>query len=666
MASNFKLVLLFFLIHLTFIRVSSHQHHPLDPLTPAEINIVRTIVIDSNPGSNLTFQYVGLDEPAKPVLLSWLSNPTKPPPRRALVITRMNKKSHEIIIDLSAHSIVSNKVYEGHGYPLMSFEEQTAASELPLEYPPFIQSVQKRGLNMSSVVCTTFSVGWFGEEKSPRVLKILCFYTNGTVNFYARPLEGITIVVDLDVMQIVKYYDRLDIPVPKAEGTEYRASKLKPPYGPRLKGATIVQPDGPGFTIDGHTIRWTHWNFHLSFDARAGPIISLASVYDIEKSKFRQVIYRGFVSELFVPYMDPTEEWYYKTFFDAGEFGIGLCAVELKPLADCPANAVFMDGYVAGGDGKPAKMAKVFCIFEQYAGNVMWRHTELGIPNQTITEVRPDVSLVVRMVSTVGNYDYILDWEFKPSGSIKVGVGLTGILEVKGVEYTHTDQIKDDAYGTLLSENVIGVYHDHFLTYHLDLDIDGHDNSFVKSSLETRRVRNNVSPRKSYWTVVSETAKTESDARIQGGLKSADLIVVNPNKKTKVGNYIGYRLIPGSAANSLLSADDYPQIRGAFTNYNVWITPYNKSEKWAGGLYADQSHGDDTLAIWSLRNRDIENKDIVMWYTMGFHHVPYQEDWPVMPTLSGGFELRPTNFFESNPVLKTMPPRHVQWPNCTT
>ncbi|EEF45393.1 Amine oxidase [copper-containing] precursor, putative [Ricinus communis] len=638
MAATSKLVFIFifsiFTITISPISSSTTQH-PLDPLR--------------------------LDEPNKAHILSWLSKPqTEPPPRRALVITRYNKQSHEFIVDLSTSSIVGTQVYNDYGYPTLAADEQVAANKLPLTYGPFIESVKSRGLNLSAVVCASFTVGWFGKDRNRRVVKVQCFHMNDTVNLFLLPIEEIKMIVDLDEMKIIEYNDNERIPVPKAEGTDYRLSKQKPPFGPRINRAAILQPDGPGFKIDGHTIKWLNWVFHLAFDARVGLVISLASICDQEKHKHRSVLYRGHISELFVPYQDPTQDYYFKTFFDCGEYGFGFLAASLVPLADCPNNAVFMDGYHAGQDGTPVQVPKVFCIFERHAGDIMWRHTELAIPDETITEARPEVSLVVRMVATIGNYDHILDWEFKPSGSINVQVGLSGILEVKSSTYTYSEEIDEEVYGTLLANNTIGLYHDHFLTYRLDLDIDGVDNSLVKQKLVTKTVTNKTTPRKSYWTVVSETAKTESDAKIKLGQAPAELVVVNPNKKTKPGNIHGYRLIPGPVAQPLLLEDDYPQIRGAFTKYNVWITPYNKSEIWAGGRYVDQSHGQDTLDVWTLRNRKIDNKDIVLWHVIGIHHVPCQEDFPLMPTLSSGFELRPTNFFEFNPVLKVIPPKPVE------
>ncbi|KAL2229910.1 UNVERIFIED_CONTAM: Primary amine oxidase 1 [Sesamum indicum] len=648
---NFSLILFFLILHI-FLLLPANGVHPLDPLTPSELNQVRTLITKSH--QDVTFHYVGLDEPDKPKVLSWLSR-NQPPNffhhRIAFAIVRTNSQTHEIKIDLSSNLILSDKVYDGDGYPMLNNEEQTAAGELPLKYPPFIASIKKRGLNLSEVLCEVFTIGWYGEKNTKRAVAVMCYYVDGTVNFYMRPIDGIMATVDLDKMKIIQYRDRLMIPVPKADDTDYRESKQDTHFDTRIKSMTISQPNGPSFTIDGNNVRWEDWVLHLSFDMRAGLIISLASIYDPEKNEYRRVLYRGFISELFVPYMDLTEEWYYRTFFDAGENGFGLCAVPLVPLKDCPENAVFMDGYFTSQDGTPGYIPNVFCIFERQAGNVMWRHTELGIPGQMVTEVRPETTLVVRMVSTVGNYDYIVDWEFKQTGTIKVTVGMTGLLEVRGSMYTHKDQIQEEVYGTILAENTIGAHHDHFLIFSLDLDVDGDANSFVKSNLETSRVNGDISPRKSYWRVSSETAKTESDARIQLGSGATELLVVNPNKKTKVGNHVGYRLFPGSAARPLLSDDEYAQIRGAFTKYNVWVTPYNKTEKWAGGLYADQSRGDDNLASWSLRNRDIENKDIVLWYTVGFHHVPCQEDFPVMPTLTESFELRPTNFFEHNPML---------------
>ncbi|KAL6856142.1 hypothetical protein ACP4OV_018944 [Aristida adscensionis] len=653
---------------------SRPRPHPLDPLSAAEITAVRAAVLASPlvPARPLHFHYVGLDEPDKPDVLAYAhahggGGAGGHLPRRAFVIARAGGQSHELRVDVtdaSSPAVLSHAVHRGAGFPTLTLEEQFAAVALPAAYPPFVDAVRRRGVDVDDVLCAVFPVGWFGGAAgagAKRVAKMLCFVAGATANFYARPIEGVSMVVDLDRMAIVGFRDRVVYPVPKAEGTDYRAGKNgSPAPAPRV----VVQPEGRGFHMDGHVVRWADWEFHVGFDMRAGTVISLASVHDADAGRRRRVLYRGFVSEVFVPYMDPSEEWYYRTFLDAGEYGLGLWAFPLQPGADCPATAAYLDGFYAGQDGTPVRGENMICVFERFAGDVAWRHTEAGFPGQLITEVRPDVTLVVRMVVSAGNYDYILDWEFKTCGSIKLVVSLTGLLEVKATSYTHADEITADAHGTLVSENTLAIYHDHYVTYHLDLDVDGSTNSFVKNVVTATRNTGDpatggaATPRRSYWTVRREVAETEADAEVDlGAGPPADLLFVNPGRRTRLGNEAGYRLVPaGATAASVLADDDFPQRRAAYSKKQVRVTPYDKAEKWAPGLYADQSTGgDDGLAAWSRQDRGIRGEDIVLWYTLGLHHVPYQEDFPVMPTLSGAVELRPSNFFERNPVMRARP-----------
>nr|GMD75637.1 primary amine oxidase-like [Ipomoea batatas] len=390
MVSCFTIFTIIFLLPLSAIASPQQNYHPLNSLSLFELQRVQTILKAQIPHKNLSLHYVGLDEPNKPLVLSWLSSRSSSssssstvPPRLAYIIARADGRTREITVDLSTNSITSNTIYHGHGYPILSIQEQEAANSLPQTYAPFIASVQKRGLKLEHVLCESSTVGWYGETReNKRVVKVVCYYLDGTVNFFMRPIEGIVVTVDLDVMKIVGYLDRMRVPVPKSEGTDYRESNTRPLYDSHINGFRMFQPDGPSFSIDGQEVRWADWKFHVSFDMRAGLIISLATVYDHEKGEHRSVMYRGFVSEVFVPYMDLTEGWYFRTFLDSGEYGFGLSAVELQPLRDCPENAEFMDGYFTNQDGTPGKQKNVICIFERYAGNVMWRHTETGIAGE--------------------------------------------------------------------------------------------------------------------------------------------------------------------------------------------------------------------------------------------------------------------------------------------
>ncbi|KAL3675962.1 hypothetical protein R1sor_025910 [Riccia sorocarpa] len=641
--------------------------HPLDQLSASELLAARSVLINASiiSPTDAVVSILEVDEPEKSVVKAWKPG-QELPSRKALAVTRKDGIMRKTIVNLDKEMVESSEVHEGAGGTALSEleVEVVRVRRILAEYQPLQESLAKRGLSYSETALLPLSPGWFdvSEDEGKRLIFMQFNYANGTENHFMRPISGLFAVIDMDEERVSKYVDDYDedIPLPRREGTDYRLECQEPPLLKPLNIISTEQPNGPSFTVDRHIVQWgSYWRFHLRMDGRAGTVISMAEVFD--DGVWRSVLYKGYLSEMFVPYQDPSDLWYFRTYMDEGEYGLGANASPLEPLNDCPRNAHFLDVVLPSASGLPVVKSNRICIFERSAGDVTWRHTETLAPDgKIITEARSKVTLVVRMVTTLGNYDYLLDWEFQTDGLIRVGVGLTGIIQPKATKRRSLNdegELSDSLHGAFVSENLVGVIHDHFMTYHLDLDIDGPKNSFVESKLKRRYIPPGAGiRRKSYWDTESRVAQTEADARIQLSLtQPSEFFVINPEKTTRLGNPVGYRLVPSATAATLLDPDDPPQIRADFIKKQIWATQYHKEEKYAGGEFVYQSHGDDTLSVWSNKNRNIANEDIVLWYTIGFHHVPVQEDFPIMSTISGSFELKPANFFENNPVLKMQP-----------
>jgi primary-amine oxidase len=143
---------------------------------------------------------------------------------------------------------------------------------------------------------------------------------------------------------------------------------------------------------------------------------------------------------------------------------------------------------------------------------------------------------------------------------------------VQGTPYTHMNQVhqNEEMYGTLLSDNIIGVVHDHYINFRLDMDVDGTNNSFVRVEMARQDTTPGESPRKSYLKATRHVAITEKDAQVRLKLYDpAEFHIVNPTKTTRVGNPVAYKIVPAATAASLLNPEDPPQKRAAFTNNQV-------------------------------------------------------------------------------------------------
>lgn len=637
--------------------------HPLDGLSEAEITEAVALLRSSgDAGDDTLFPYIALHEPDKATVLAWKEG--DPEPRMVTVHLKRPDGAFVAEVDLAADKVAS--IAPTDQQTMLLLAEFLEAMNLATSAPEFVAGLEKRGLTPDDVFCLPLTAGSFGlpEEEGRRLLKVPCYVLPETSNFYAKPIEGLYAVVDLNADEVVEVLDSGALPVPK-DGWGYTDAEVEARTGalrPEMKPATLSQPDGSNVTIENGLVSWDIWRFRVRVDKRPGVVISNIAVDD--QGRWRQLMYQAHLSEVFVPYMDPDDGWYWRTYMDSGEYGFGIFLTPLRAGVDCPAHATYLPAVVHQDDGSPLSIPDAICIFERNIGDPAWRHFEIfaQTPDQFVpAEGRPATQLVVRSASEVGNYDYLVDYVFHQDGRMDVMVGSTGLDAVKGAaaeKMSDPTAAEETRYGTLIAPNLVAPNHDHYFNFRLDFDVDGQANTFMRTGLVPAEHDRDI-PRTSMWVTRTVPAKTELEGRFKVNPDTPAMYhVMNMGAEGPLGHKPGYMIIPNNsvAYGPFDFAGDTPMKRNAYIEYTFWNTPYMPDERYAGGAYAFQSDGSDTLATWVEQDRPIANTDIVTWYTMGFHHVPHTEDWPVMSTMWKGFMIRPFNFFAHNPALTIRTP----------
>jgi primary-amine oxidase len=620
--------------------------HPLDALTTSEYwAVCDTLKAAGQLPPETAVVSVLLRPPAKSAVLAW--QPGQPIHREADVVLLRGDKSFAAVVDITASKVLRAEQLKGVQAPFL-LKDLTGPSDSIKKDPRVIEALRKRGVtDLTSVRCMTIPLPYraIPGQETQRIGIAGCSESHGAYHTWGRTIEGLTIHVDTAAKKVLNVVETDIAPVPAPALAYEEVPEVSRPH---TTGIDTVQPSGPGYRISNGEVSWQNWLFRFRLDPRVGVVVNL--VRYVDHGRPRSILYEGSLSELFVPYMDPANGWNSRAFLDAGEFYASSGHLHpLHPGLDCPSRAAWFDALSAGDNGAPRIRSNMACLFERNPEEPAWRHSEGG-------EIygRPTRQLVLRSVATVGNYDYIMDWRFDPDGAIEVAVGATGVIETKPVAAKSAPASEVHSMfdtGQFVAEHTVGVNHDHFFSYRLDLDVDGPDNSFMLHRMEQRRIDNDPM-RKSIWVSREVMAKHEKDAILDVKLDEPSMwMFVNPSVKGPLNYPAGYEVMPGATAKSLMTPDDPIQKAGAFSAHQFWVTPYNPEERYASGPFPTSADGSDGLANWTEANRPIANTDIVGWYTLGFHHIPRSEDWPVMPVMWHSFQIRPFHFFQSNPVL---------------
>jgi primary-amine oxidase len=626
--------------------------HPLDPLSAVELRHAAQLIRDHfNWGDDLRVETIDLDEPPKDVVRSYIEG------QSIQRVARFN------IYRRGVMGVVSGKFHLGTGELLCETFREDARGMVALEEVlqieatvkadlRFQEALRRRGLldDLDFMCVDPWTVGDFGHviEQGRRVLNCFIWMRNFPLdNYYAHPIEGLHALIDVSTLEVLKVEDHFEkdgdyIPVPRRP-LNYDAEllgKFRPPSAP----LDVVQPDGPGFRVEGNKVSWENWDFRVGFNGREGLV--LHTVGYTQNERRRPILYRASIAEMVVPYGTPERSHYRKNVFDSGEIGFGRMANSLTLGCDCLGVIRYFDAELPDVFGVPRTIKNCICLHEEDAG-LSWKHTDVRTQRVDVRRAR---RLVISSISTIGNYEYASYWYLHQDGRIEFEMKATGIINTSAC---HPGQ--PGRFGAEVAPGIVGHIHQHIFCARLDMEVDGPNNTVTECDTHALPIDSD-NPHGNAFLMEERPLRSELEAQRDFDFgKMRYWRIINPEVKNWVGRPTGFKLEASSPVQPFTHPDSPSGRRGRFIQHQLWVTPCDAAERFPAGEFVNQSKGEEGLPTWTQANRSVENTDVVVWHSFGLHHLPRPEDHPVQPCVVCGFKLMPSGFFDQNPVVDLPP-----------
>ncbi|KAJ5620289.1 hypothetical protein N7510_004273 [Penicillium lagena] len=638
--------------------------HPFDPLRPEEIHLAADLIRASFRDIPLRFKTIEVQEPVKNDVIPLIEAERRgralnaPRPAR-LVFSYFHRLDTgaflKTLLNLNDRSVVSLKELPKEVQGPVDVDELIDIEKVCLEHHKVLKEIEKMKLPPGMTVCTDpWIYGTDEDTESRRLFQCYMYIVpvdHPQSNHYSFPC-AFSPVFDAKTHELIRIdnlpmgYDHTTSetqPWKPVQAVEYAHDLLDTPLRNDLRPYIVQQPQGPSFQVDGHLVQWQKWRFRVGFNVREGVVL-----YNVTYDG-RNIFYRLSLSEMTVPYGDPRKPYHRKQAFDVGDVGLGITCNQLSLGCDCLGHIRYFDGYRTDSKGNAVPLKNVICLHEQ-DGGILHKHSNYRNNQATVVRNR---QLVVQMICTVSNYEYIFAWMLDQAGGLEFEVRATGILSTMPIDNSDGLTVP---WSTNVGPGVSAPNHQHIFSLRIDPAIDGFQNTVCyEDSIALPKESGVADPYGVGYiastSVIEKAGHAETDVS-----KSRVFKIRNDNVVNRVSNRpVAYKIQTVASQSMIMSQSSFNRKRAKFADHPVWVTKYREDELFAAGEFTNQSKSSTGVEAWAGRADPVRDSDVVFWHTFALTHNPRTEDFPVMPVERISVHLKPSGFFEKNPALDVPP-----------